>query len=194
MADLASLKKTFKGDLVVPGDPDYEQAIARWARNSTKRAKVVAFVKDPQDVSAVLKFAKTAGLRVAIKGGGHNPAAASSSEGGVVIDLSKYLDKAVVDADKKLAYVGGGSTWRTVDEATIKHGLVTVAGTVNHVSRYHYYPEKHVLIFRPLKTGVGGYVTAFWSWLIANPMLISIQFDSWWWIRILDRFTWSFYR
>ncbi|TCD60114.1 hypothetical protein EIP91_010702 [Steccherinum ochraceum] len=132
MSDFASFKKSFSGELVTANDPGYEAAIARWAKNSVKRARVVAFVKNSQDVAAALKYAKAAGLRVAIRGGGHNPAAASSSEDGLVIDLSKLLNKVTVDADKKLAYVGGGALWRDVDEATIKHGLVTVAGTVNH--------------------------------------------------------------
>ncbi|TCD67188.1 hypothetical protein EIP91_000415 [Steccherinum ochraceum] len=132
MSDFASFKQAFRGDLVTARDPGYEAAIARWAKNSSKRARVVAFVKNSEDVSAALKYAKAAGLRVAIRGGGHNPAGASSSEDGLVIDLSKYVNKVTVDPDKKIAYVGGGSLWKDVDEATAKHGLVTVAGTVNH--------------------------------------------------------------
>jgi hypothetical protein len=29
--------------------------------------------------------------------------------------------------------VGGGSLWATVEKEAIKHGLASVAGTVNHV-------------------------------------------------------------
>ncbi|TCD68008.1 hypothetical protein EIP91_011677 [Steccherinum ochraceum] len=132
MSDFASFKKSFSGQLVTPTDPGYEAAIARWAKNSIRRARLVAFVKTPQDVAATLKYAKAAGLRVAIRGGGHSPVGASSSEDGVVIDLSRFLNGVTVDPRKKLAYVGGGALWRDVNEATIKHGLVTVAGTINH--------------------------------------------------------------
>ncbi|KAH8102177.1 hypothetical protein BXZ70DRAFT_1016565 [Cristinia sonorae] len=139
MVDIDSLSKSLKGDVVTAADPGYEDAIFRWARNAIKKAKVVTFVKDAEDVSTALKFAQTAGLRVAIRGGGHNPAAASSSEDGLVIDLSRYLDKVTVDPTKKLAYVGGGALWKTVDEEGMKHGLATVGGTINH-------------------TGVGGFI------------------------------------
>ncbi|THH28994.1 hypothetical protein EUX98_g5195 [Antrodiella citrinella] len=132
MTDISAFRKEFKGELVTSADPGYEEAIARWARNAVKRAQVVAFVKDADDVVAALKYAKDVGLRIAIRGGGHNPSAASSVEDGLVIDLSKFLNGATVDADKKLAYVGGGALWGTVDQETIKHGLATVGGTVNH--------------------------------------------------------------
>lgn len=99
----------------------------------------MAYVKDAEDVSAALRFARGAGLEVAIRGGGHHPAGASSAEDGLVIDLSKYLDKVNVDVDKKLAYVEGGALWKTVDEAGMKYGLATVGGTVNHVSTVHFF-------------------------------------------------------
>jgi hypothetical protein len=57
----------------------------------------------------------------------------ASSSDGLVIDLSRYLNGVKVDPDKKVAYVGGGALWETVDKTAIKHGLATVAGTVNHV-------------------------------------------------------------
>lgn len=133
MTDFQALKSTFKGDLLTPEDVGYDQAIARWAKNAARKAAVVAFVKDAADVSAAIAYAKQARLRIAIKGGGHNPAGASSSEGGLVIDLSRYLSGARIDPEKKLAYVGGGAIWETVDKAAIEHGLATVGGTVNHV-------------------------------------------------------------
>ncbi|KAI0663139.1 FAD-binding domain-containing protein [Cubamyces menziesii] len=136
MTDIQALQATFKGDIVQPGDPGYDQAIARWAKNAARKAAVVAFVKDEEDVASAIAYARRAGLPIAIKGGGHNPSAASSSEGGLVIDLSRYLAGVRVDADKKLAYVGGGAIWETVDKAAIEHGLATVGGTVNHVSAH----------------------------------------------------------
>lgn len=133
MADFQRLKNTFKGDLVTPADPDYAKAISRWAANAERQAKVVAFVKDPADVALAIKYATANELPIAIRGGGHSAAGASSSEGGLVIDLSRYLSSATVDAEKKLAYAGGGALWEAVDKAAIVHGLATVAGTVNHV-------------------------------------------------------------
>ena len=135
MTDFHTLKNTFKGDLVTPTDPDYAKAIARWAANAERRAEVVAFVKDPADIALAIKYATANKLPIAIRGGGHSPAGASSSEGGLVIDLSRYLTTVTVDAEKRLAYAGGGALWEAVDKASIAHGLATVGGTVNHVKR-----------------------------------------------------------
>jgi FAD/FMN-containing dehydrogenase len=133
MANIIALKREFKGDIVTPLDSDYSQAIARWALNAKREAKIVAFVKDPADVALAIKYAKANSLPIAICGGGHSPYGASSSDGGLVIDLSRHINGAVVDPEKKVVRVGGGAVWRTVDKAAIEHGLATVAGTVNHV-------------------------------------------------------------
>ncbi|KAJ7576961.1 FAD-binding domain-containing protein [Mycena floridula] len=123
---------SFSGDWITPSHPDYQKAIARWAANAERRAKVVAFVKSAADVAVVLEYAHKQKLPVAVRGGGHSAAGASSVEDGIVVDLSRYLGEAKVDAAKKLAYVGGGAIWGTVDKATAKYGLATVAGTVSH--------------------------------------------------------------
>lgn len=141
MASFAAFKASFRGDLLTPSDVGYDTAIARWAKNAARKAAVVAFVKDAEDVSRAIIYAKQANLPIAIKGGGHNAAGASSSEGGLVIDLSKYLNAATIDTENKLGYVGGGAVWETVDKAAIQHGLATVGGTVNHVSRVRCTPS-----------------------------------------------------
>lgn len=85
------------------------------------------FVRNEQDVSVALKLAAEFKLDLAVKGGGHSHWDASSTDGGVVIDLSK-MNEVVVDQKKKLARVQGGALWRDVDEALARHGLAAVGG------------------------------------------------------------------
>jgi FAD/FMN-containing dehydrogenase len=131
---IAPFPSSFKGDIVTSSSPDYEQAIVRWAKNAQKNAKVVAFVKDEDDIVLAIKYAKENNLPIAVHCGGHSPAGASSVEGGLVIDLARHMSYCRVDEEKKLAYVGGGTVWNLVDKTTIEYGLATVAGTVSHVS------------------------------------------------------------
>ncbi|KAJ3568528.1 hypothetical protein NP233_g5653 [Leucocoprinus birnbaumii] len=112
-----------KGDIITPEHPDYRQSLHRWARNAERNAAFVIFVKDEADVSTAILFAKENKLPIAIRGGGHSPIGASSVEGGVVIDLSRYLNKVRIDPAKRLAYVGGGAVWEEVGKTTIVHGL-----------------------------------------------------------------------
>ena len=167
--DLTVFRTKFKGDIVTPHDPDYEQAIYRWASNAKRRAAVVAFVKDEHDVSLAIMYynARAAGLRIAIRGGGHSPAGTSSSEGGLVIDLSKYMNGVRIDPDQKLAYVQGGAMWGTLDEEAIKYGLAGVAGTVNDVSQ--------LTFVQKTATYVGLFFRLVWAGMsqMCNPKCIS---------------------
>ena len=129
MSSFQELKGAFKGELVTPADAGYDEAISRWSIGAVRKAKVVAFVKDAEDASLAIKYAKAEKLPLAVRGGGHSPAAASSSEGGLVVDLSKHLNKVTIDTEKKLAFVDGGALWEAVDKSAIQHGLATVGGT-----------------------------------------------------------------
>jgi FAD/FMN-containing dehydrogenase len=66
----ASALTEFKGDLVRPDDPGYDDALKRWAANAARKASIVAFVKDEKDVSLAIKYARDSGLPIAIRGGG----------------------------------------------------------------------------------------------------------------------------
>ena len=131
MSDFASFRRSFEGDISTPTDADYAQAISRWAANAQVNAKIVAFVKTPEDVALAIAYAKENRLPIAIRGGGHSNGASSTE--GLVIDLSRHINTVEIDAENKLAYVGGGSLWEQVDKAAIQYGLAAVAGTVNHV-------------------------------------------------------------
>ena len=83
------------------------------------------------DVSAAVTFARTWALDLAICGGGHATSGASSSDGGIVVDLSK-MRAVTVDPSAMTIKAQGGCLWVDVDKAAGEHGLATVGGTVNH--------------------------------------------------------------
>ncbi|KAG8716211.1 hypothetical protein FRC09_015973 [Ceratobasidium sp. 395] len=109
------------------GEPGY--SIERWAENAEKPAIAVAYPANADDVAELLAFVQGKGLYVnqvrldvAIKGGGHSASGASSTDGGLVIDLEPHLHDVRIDAGRKLAYVGGGALWKHVDQAAAEHG------------------------------------------------------------------------
>ncbi|KAI5892433.1 FAD-binding domain-containing protein [Schizophyllum commune H4-8] len=130
-AHLANFPAGFKGDIVTRDHPGYEEAIRRWSRSAERRAAVVAYIKDAEDAAIAIAYARAHELPIAIKGGGHSSAGASSVEDGLVIDCSRYLRYCRVDPVRKTARVGGGTLWEMVDKAAYEHGLATVGGTVN---------------------------------------------------------------
>ncbi|KAL8773921.1 MAG: hypothetical protein Q9209_001351 [Squamulea sp. 1 TL-2023] len=83
------------------------------------------------DISTTLLFAQSHGIDFAICGGGHSTSGASSSLGGIVIDLSS-MRSAHVDPWSRTITAQGGCLWADVDAAAGEHGLATVGGTINH--------------------------------------------------------------
>lgn len=83
------------------------------------------------DISSAVTFARTWSLDLAICGGGHASNGASSSDGGLVVDLSQ-MRAVTVDPSAMTIKAQGGCLWVDVDKAAGEHGLAAVGGTVNH--------------------------------------------------------------
>ena len=93
---------------------------------------------DPADVVAAVQFARSQGLEIAVRGGGHSLPGFSTVDGGLVIDLSP-MRAVAVDVPGRRAVVGGGATWADVDQATQAAGLAVTGGLV---STNQLYPRK----------------------------------------------------
>ncbi|KAJ5278589.1 FAD-binding type 2 [Penicillium angulare] len=129
---IESLQTQLKTALVLTPDSEgYEASLVRWSETGIKPAGVVVQAVDSADISTALLWAQKHGLDVAVKGGGHSTAGTSSSDGGLVIDLSR-MKNVKVDPMAKTVNAQGGATWKEVDEAGAAYGLATVGGTVNH--------------------------------------------------------------
>ncbi|PVH83817.1 FAD-binding domain-containing protein, partial [Cadophora sp. DSE1049] len=92
---------------------------------------IIVFPTTPEEVSKAVLFSLSQGLELAIVGGGHGTSGASSTDGGLCIDLSKMRD-VTVDEKTKIVTVEGGALWADVDQEAAKFGLAAVGGTVNH--------------------------------------------------------------
>lgn len=124
------LRMGMKGSVVDPAHADYETARRIWNGMIDRRPALIARCANVADVQAALAFGRAEGLPIAVRGGGHNAAGLSSSEGGLVIDLST-MNGVEVDPDVRVARAGGGTTWAQFDAATQVHGLATTGGAIS---------------------------------------------------------------
>ena len=92
---------------------------------------VIVFVTSAEDVSTTLVLCQKYKVETVVSGGKHSSGGASSTTGGLVIDLAE-MRKVAVNAESKTLTVQGGAVWKDVDEAAANYGLATVGGTVNH--------------------------------------------------------------
>ena len=129
---LQSLQAQVRGDVVVPGDAGYDEARAPWNGRFDRHPAIIVRCNDAGDVAAAVDFARTQGLALGVKGGGHDFAGNSVCEGGLAIDLSR-MNSVQVDPVARIARVGAGATWGDVDRATQAFGLATPGATVSTV-------------------------------------------------------------
>ncbi|KAG8875273.1 hypothetical protein FRB97_005250 [Tulasnella sp. 331] len=120
------LLRHFKGIVSTPSDVETYD-IKRWAQNAIKKAAYVLYPLDAEDVSTAILFARAEKLPIAICGGGNDALGASSSEGGVVIDMRK-MNAVRVDKKSKVGYIQGGTTNRQAVEELFKEGMAAPLG------------------------------------------------------------------
>ncbi|KAK5045515.1 hypothetical protein LTR84_009133 [Exophiala bonariae] len=129
VSELRKLLQDTSAELRISTDVDYNRSIARWSKAAVKPAGLVVVPTTSDEVSIVAKYAAKENLDIAVKGGGHSTAGASSTDGGLLFDLDK-MRTIRVDSEKKLFIVGGGANWGDVDQAAAPYNLATVGGTV----------------------------------------------------------------
>lgn len=128
--DLAAFKASFSGRVIASGDDGYDAARRVWNALIDRRPGLIAQARGLADVVAAVNFARTHGLLVSVRGGGHNVSGSAVCDDGLVIDLR---DMRAVRVDRKgmTVHVQGGARLADVDRETQLFGLVTPTGNVS---------------------------------------------------------------
>jgi FAD/FMN-containing dehydrogenase len=130
-ATVQELREAVRGEIVTPGEDGYAEACRIWnGAHDDRRPALVVRCTGAADVIAAVGFARSNGLTVAVRGGGHSVAGFSTCDDGIVIDLSPMVGVRVDPAALR-ATVGGGAVWADVDHETQAHGLATTGGLVS---------------------------------------------------------------
>jgi FAD/FMN-containing dehydrogenase len=126
---IRSLEEHLRGDVVRPGDNEYDQARRVWNAVVDRRPTLIVRPRQVADVIEAVDFARTNDLLLAVRGGAHSPAGYGTVDDGLVVDLSnmKRLD---IDPDRRLAWAEPGLTWGEYNARTHAHRLTTPGGDV----------------------------------------------------------------
>ena len=127
---VTELIPSFSGRLLQPGDALFDEA--RRVHNGLvdKRPGVIARCLGAADVVDALALARTLGLDVAVRGGGHNVGGRGTIDGGLLIDLS-LMKGLHVDPKARTARAEGGTLWKEFNRAAQLHGLATTGGVIS---------------------------------------------------------------
>jgi FAD/FMN-containing dehydrogenase len=124
--------RDFAGELLLPGDPAFDDARRTQNDLIDRRPALIARCAGPGDVVSALRHARENGLPVRVRAGGHGPDTFAVDDDAAVIDLTAM--RAVrVDPRRRRVRVQGGATWREVDAATQAHGLAVTGARIPSV-------------------------------------------------------------
>jgi FAD/FMN-containing dehydrogenase len=129
-ASITDLAARFSGMLVGPEDSRYDDLRRIHNGMIDRRPALIARCLGSADVVDAVNFARTHGLELAVRGGGHNVAGRAVCDGGLMLDMS--LMKAIrVDPLRRTAIAQGGVTWREFNRETQARGLATTGGVIS---------------------------------------------------------------
>ena len=127
---ISEFRSQFRGAVIQPQDQGYDEARKVYNGMIDRKPRLIAKCADVADVITAVKMAKANGLRVSIRGGGHNAAGLGVCDDGMVIDLSP-INYVRVDPSARTALVGAGCKWSDVDHATHAFGLAVPSGIIS---------------------------------------------------------------
>jgi FAD/FMN-containing dehydrogenase len=125
------LADSLRGEIIRPGNDRY--ADARCSRLVTGSPALVIVPADVHDVSTAVRFARDNGRPLAIRGGGHSFAGFSTTDTGIVLDLSRLDEVTIEDADHHVVRVGGGASWGRVCDTLAPAALAISSGDTRSV-------------------------------------------------------------
>jgi FAD/FMN-containing dehydrogenase len=157
-----TLRRAVGGSVFLPGDDGFAASTFLWNAMIERTPALVVQAADVADIVAAVDFARSEGMPISVRGGGHNIAGTALADGGLTIDMSR-LRSVVVDPDRRLAIVQPGCLLGEVDRACQRHGLATPLGFVSEVG------------VAGLTLGGGlGYLTRRFGWAVDNLLEVEI--------------------
>lgn len=128
---LNRLRETFGGEVITPDNDGYHDARRVWNARFDRRPAILLRPTSRGDVATAIRFGRDQELEIAVRAGAHSNAGHSTTDGGLVIDLSR-LRGVTVDPERRIARVGGGALLGELDIAAQAYGLVCPVGVVGH--------------------------------------------------------------
>jgi len=129
---ISELAGSLDGRVLLQGDDGYAAARTIWNGmfDNKKPAMVVQCLSQGDVVNAV-NFGRERSLLLSVKCGGHSLPGKSTSDGGMMIDLSQ-MHSVDVDPEMMSMRADGGCLLGHLDIASSAHNLMTTTGIVSH--------------------------------------------------------------
>jgi FAD/FMN-containing dehydrogenase len=118
--------------VIAPDNAEYDQARTIFYGGFDRRPAVIVRPTDASDVSQVVSLARETGLELAVRSGGHSLAGHSTTDGGIVLDLTD-MNALEIDPEQRTAWAETGLTAGAYTTAAGAYGLATGFGDTGSV-------------------------------------------------------------
>ena len=125
-AAVRELRALLPGQVVAPGDDEFDRVRLGWVVNVDQRPAAVVTVLDEEDVVAVVTCARRHAMSVTAQPVGHGTTTALSD---TILLRTAALQQVEVDVAGRRARVGAGVKWGTLLDVLEPTGLVALAGS-----------------------------------------------------------------
>lgn len=124
-----------QGKALYPGDADYENERQAWNRRFRHNPAVIVVAANSQDVVEAARYARHAGLGVAIQATGHGVTKAAD---GAMLIVTARMTGVEVDELSQTAWVEAGAKWQHVLDKAHPVGLAPLLGSTPDVGAVGY--------------------------------------------------------
>jgi hypothetical protein len=124
---ISRLRAALDGKVIGADDSGYDDLRRAVFTGFDRRPAAIVRAADPADVARVVNLARETGAELAVRSGGHSRAGHSTSEGGIILDLSA-MNAVEIDADGRSAWAQTGVTAGAYTRATGERGRATGLG------------------------------------------------------------------
>ena len=129
-ATIAEFAAGLRGTAVRPGDEDYDRERSIWNGAHDRHPAIITRCAGVADVIRTVDLARSEGLPLAVRSGGHSIPGFSTVDDGIVLDLS--LMKGIqVNPERRRVTAQAGCTWKDLDAETQQFGLAVTGGLVS---------------------------------------------------------------
>lgn len=151
-SDVVEIREQLDGELLAPGDPGWDEARQGFNLAIDPRPALISVPRSEADVSATVRFACEAGLRVAAQGTAHNAGPLGSLSDSILLRTTA-MKGVELGAAARTAKARAGAVWADLVPQASEQGLAALHGSAPGVGIVGYtigggvgwYSRKHGL-------------------------------------------------
>src|SRR5215216_1469527 len=121
---MEELRTIFPNRVIAPADAEYDKARTTFYGGIDHRPAVIIRVTNADEVARVIALARSTGMELSVRSGGHSVLGHCIADGGIVLDLSLMRDLEI-DVDGRTAWAETGLTAAEYTSAVGAYGLAT---------------------------------------------------------------------